>query len=222
MMEQTESASFNKRRMTARLDARLRWSAALCASISLLAIVAHVFSVLPMVYFLTFFGVPSILFLFILAAFARWIDARVLLTGLGVGVVGGFVSTLVYDGVRLVLNRTLFTQFDSFKAIYIFGSWISGKDTATIEAAAAGWLYHYWNGLSIALFYVLTFGRRHWGYAVGWALLMEAFMLGLFPFFLQVTNKIDFIALSMIGHFAYGVVLGLVAQKYAINWEDAA
>ncbi len=211
----------NRLRITAGLDARLRWSAAVCASISLLALAAHIFGILPMVYFLTFFGVPSILLLFTLAAFAHWIDARVLLNGLAVGVIGGFVATFCYDGVRLVLNRTLFTQFNSFKAIYIFGSWISGKSSATMEAAVAGWLYHYWNGLSIALFYVLTFGRRHWGYAVGWALCMEALMLGLFPFFLQVTDKIDFIALSMIGHLAYGIVLGLIAQKYAINWEDA-
>ncbi len=39
-------------------------------------------------------------------------------------------------------------------------------------------------------------------------------MLGLFPFFLRVTNKLDFIAVSMIGHLAYGAVLGLLAQQY--------
>lgn len=174
-----------------------------------------------MAYFLTFFGVPSVLLLFLLAGWASWINAPVLLNSLIVGVVAGALATIVYDVVRWILNKTVFTQYYSFKAIYIFGAWITGKDISTTEAAVAGWIYHYWNGLSIALFYTLTFGRRHWLYAVGWALFMEACMLGLFPFFLQVTNKWDFIALSMIGHLAYGAALGAIAQRYALNWQDA-
>jgi hypothetical protein len=209
-------------RVTARLDAQLRWTAAMCSMVSLAALVAHVFGILPMVYFLTFFGVPATLLLFVLAAYAKWIDARVFLRAITVGLLAGVLAVLTYDGVRLVLMKTAFTQFDSFKSHYIFGSWITGKDIDSTPAAIAGWTYHYWNGLAIALFYVLTFGRRHWLYAVGWAMFLEACMLGLFPLFLQVTNQVDFIVLSMIGHICYGIVLGLIAQKYALNWEDAA
>ena len=206
---------------TATADRGLRWSAAICASISLVALVAHIFAFLPMVYFLTFFGVRSVLLLFVMAAFARWIDDRVFLNCIAVGLIGGLIATLIYDAVRWILNRTVFTHYNSFTSIYIFGSWITGREISTPEAAVAGWTYHYWNGLSIALFYTLTFGRRHWLYAVGYALVMEAFMLGLFPFFVQVSDKFDFIALSMLGHLAYGAVLGLIAQKHARNWEDA-
>ncbi|MSP38628.1 MAG: hypothetical protein EXR70_09075 [Deltaproteobacteria bacterium] len=153
--------------MTKLADVALRVSAALCASISLVALLSHLFGPLPMAYFLTFFGVPSVLLLFTLAAFANWINAQVLLNALVVGVIGGLIATIVYDLVRWALNLTLFTQYHSFKAIYIFGSWITGKDVGSAQAAVAGWIYHYWNGLSIALFYVLTFGRRRWYYAVG-------------------------------------------------------
>ena len=48
----------------------------------------------------------------------------------------------------------------------------------------------------------------------GYGILMECCMLGLFPFFLRVTNKVDFIAVSMIGHLAYGAVLGGLTQRY--------
>jgi len=208
--------------ITQRAQRGLRWSAAICASISLVALVSHVIGALPMVYFLTFFGVPSVLLLFAAAAFAHRINAQVLLNALAVGVVGGLIATVVYDLVRWALNLTLFTQYQSFKAIYIFGSWITGKEVSSTQAALAGWIYHYWNGLAISLFYVLTFGRRRWYYAVGWALFMEGCMLGLYPLFVQVTDKLDFIVLSMTGHLAYGVVLGLIAQKHARNWEDTA
>jgi hypothetical protein len=43
---------------------------------------------------------------------------------------------------------------------------------------------------------------------------MECCMLGLFPMFLRVSNKFDFVAVSMIGHLFYGGSLGWLAQKY--------
>lgn len=209
-----------KPKVTARLDRQLRWVAAFCSLASLGALVSHVWGVLPMVYFLTFFGVPATILLFVVAAYARWVDARVFIRAVQVGLGAGVVAVLTYDGVRLLLMKTFFTKFDSYKSHYYFGHWITGQPMDSLATALAGWTYHYWNGLVIALFYVLTFGRRHWLYAVGWAMFLEACMLGLFPMFMKVTNQLDFIVLSMSGHAAYGLVLGLIARKYALNWED--
>jgi hypothetical protein len=50
---------------------------------------------------------------------------------------------------------------------------------------------------------------------------LEACMLGLFPLFMSIPHPIAFIAVSMFGHACYGVVLGLAAQRWALNWEDA-
>ena len=113
------------------------------------------------------------------------------------------------------------TGFDPFKSHYYFGMWITGQPMNSLATAIAGWTYHYWNGLAIALFYVLTFGRRLWIFAVGWAMFLEACMLGLFPLFMSIPHPIAFIAVSMFGHACYGVVLGLAAQRWALNWEDA-
>ena len=197
------------------IDGWLRWSAALCAIVSLGALVTHVFGLLPMVFFLTFFGVPSILLLLVMAAYARWINAPVFLTALAVGLAGGFVGTLAYDGVRLLFRTLHLFNYDGFVAIYIFGGWITGRETTTVEAAIAGWTYHFWNGLSFGVFYVLTFGRRHWLYGAAYGVVMELCMLGLFPLFVQVTDRFDFILLSLIGHLVYGAVLGLIAQHWA-------
>lgn len=201
-----------------RLGAWLRWSGAICAITSLGALVTHLAGLLPMVFFLTFFGVPSLLLLLIMAAYARWIDAPVFLNALLVGVAGGFVATLAYDGIRLLFRTSGLFNYDGFVAIYIFGGWITGQETTTVAAAVAGWAYHFWNGLSFGVFYVLTFGRRHWLYGAGYGVVMELCMLGLFPFFVQVTDRVDFIVLSLIGHLVYGTVLGLIAQRWAWGW----
>lgn len=200
---------------------RLRlWGAAL-ALVSLGALVSHALGWLPMVYFLTFFGVPSLLLLFLMAAYARRIDARVFLNCLAVGVVGGLIGTLMYDGVRGLLQVSQIFDYNGFKAIHIFGSWITGRPVGTAEAAWAGWIYHFWNGLSFGVFYTLMFGRRHWTIGIAYGLVMEAGMLGLFPMFLTVSNQFDFIMLSLIGHVFYGLGLGLYAQRFGMNWSDA-
>lgn len=204
------------------LERRLRWTAAALVLISLAALVSHIFGILPMVYFLTYFGVPSVLLLFWIAAWAKRIDAAVFLNCLAVGLAGGLVGTIMYDLVRLLIHESNLVSYNGFKAIYIFGSWISGHPVDSTQAAIAGWTYHFWNGLAFGVFYTLAFGRRHWIWCVGYALVIEALMLGLYPLFIRITDRVDFIVLSMIGHVCYGLGLGLVAQKYARNWSDAA
>ena len=195
----------------------LRVTTALCALTGLGALVTHVLGLLPMAYFLTFFGVPSIILALALAALARWINARIFLTSLAVGVVGGLAATLAYDVFRLAVRETRLFDYDGFKAIYIFGGWITGAP-GTTRAALAGWGYHFWNGMSFGVFYSLTFGGRRWLYGVAYGLVMEAMMLGLFPFFLRITDQLGFIVISMCGHLVYGAALGGITQRYARSW----
>ena len=199
----------------------LRIIAIVCAGTSLVALVTHVAGLLPMVYFLTFFGVPSVVLLFALTAYARWIDAQVFVRCVVVGVLGGLVSTVAYDAWRFLVQSTGLFRYNGFVAIYIFGSWISGLPATSREAAVVGWVYHFWNGVSFGTFYTLAFGRRRWPWGAAYGVLMEACMLGLFPFFLQVTDRVDFIVVSLTGHLVYGTVLGLLAQRHAANWTDA-
>src|SRR2546425_10987236 len=88
-----------------RTEAALRLSAILCSGVSALALVAHVLGFLPMPFFLEVFGIPSLLVLLALVAFAKKIDAEMFLNGLWVGLCAGVVATLVYDGVRLLVER---------------------------------------------------------------------------------------------------------------------
>lgn len=193
------------------------WGAG-CASASLVAWVAHVGGVLPMPFFLMFFGVPSVLLLFGLAALARWISVAVFTHSLRLGLVAGLVSTLAYDGVRLVIQAAPIFDYSAFRSIRIFGSWIADQPESAVAAQAAGWTYHFWNGVAFAIIFLLIFGRRPWYYGLAYGLVMELCMLGLFPFFLRVTDEVGFIVISLIGHAVYGAVLGLLAQRYALEW----
>jgi hypothetical protein len=207
----------NRAAVSPRINLFLRLTAGVCASTSLAALVAHVFGLLPMVFFLIFFGLPSLLLLFALAAWAKWIDAEGFLNSLAVGLIGGLAATLAYDGFRFLVGLTHLFHYNGFAAIYIFGSWISAKPTTSHAAAVAGWIYHFWNGLSFGVMYALAFIRKPWWVGVAYGIVMEMCMLGLFPLFLPISNKKDFIIMSMLGHIVYGLVLGLVGQNYRLG-----
>jgi hypothetical protein len=197
-----------------KMETALRISVVACALVSLAALVLHVFHLLPMPFFLEVFGVPSLLAIYGLAAYARKINAQLLTNGLAVGIWAGLVATVVYDGVRYLVEHAHPFGYSGFVPILMYGSWITTRPESTLAAHIAGWLYHYWNGATFGVIYALTFGKRAWGWGVGYGIIMECCMLGLFPFFLRVTNKIDFILISMIGHLAYGATLGVLAQRY--------
>lgn len=197
-----------------RAQQALRWSLIACAAVSLAALVAHVFHVLPMPFFLEVFGIPSLLVLYALAAYAKKINAAMLTNGLWVGLWAGLAATLVYDGVRFVVERTHLFGYNGFVPILMFGNWITGRPTDSLAAKLAGWSYHYWNGATFGVIYTLLAGRRRWWWGLGYGILMECCMLGIFPFFLRVSSKADFIAVSMIGHLAYGAVLGVLSARY--------
>lgn len=201
----------------ARTLALLRWSAVALAFVSLGALVSHVFGWLPMPYFLEVFGVPSLVLLLALAAFAKKINAALLVNGLWVGVGAGLIASLVYDGVRWLVTFTHLFGYTGFVPILMFGHWITGAPLDSTPAAIAGWSYHYWNGMTFGVIYTLGAGRVAWGWGILYGILMECCMLGLFPMFLKVNNRFDFVMVSMIGHVAYGATLGLLARRWLID-----
>ena len=200
-----------------RVRLALRWSLIGCALVSLAALVAHVFGILPMPFFLEIFGIPSLLAMYALAAYAKKINARMLTNGLWVGLWAGLVATVVYDGVRYLVQHAHLFGYSGFVPILMFGGWITGRPMTSVAAKIAGWSYHYWNGATFGVIYTLAAGRTAWWWGVGYGVLMECCMLGLFPMFLKINNTFDFVAISMIGHLFYGATLGFLSQRYLLD-----
>jgi len=168
-----------------------------------------------MSFFAQFLIFPSFLLLCVIASYARWIRAALFLDSLVVGTWTGLVATIVYDGVRFVVQRTHPFGYNGFVPILMYGSWITNKPTNSGIAVIAGWAYHFWTGTSFGLMYALAVGRRNWLFGVLWGVFLELCTLGLFPMFIRISSQLDFIVISMVGHVAYGATLGLLVQRYA-------
>lgn len=184
------------------------------ASASILALLLHAVGWLPMYFLVDLMAAPSLVVLLVLGIIARRINQPIFLNRLAVGAWGGLAATLAYDAVRLALWRTGVFRFNPFVSHPIFGWLITGLPEETLTAQLVGWSYHFWNGFGFGIMYTLVAGPAHWGYALLWALFLEIGWLTALPSVLEFRLNPELITLSMIGHGAYGIALGLIARKF--------
>ena len=135
--------------------------------------------------------------------------ARVeLLRRIKVGLLSGLLATIAYDVSRWVFVTFFHDTFAPFDVFPIFGHAIAGANLSPAAATTIGLLYHYTNGLMFAIAYAILFAPRGWWAGILWALGLEALMLTIYPGWLHPAPFAEFVSVSVLGHVAYGSVLG--------------
>ena len=186
-----------------------------CAGFSGAALLLHAAGWLPLYFLINVLGAPSLILLFLLAGLAYRLDETVFLNRLVTGAWAGLAATLAYDAIRLGLRLANLIPFNPFQSHPAFGMLITGAPEASLLAQGVGWAYHFWNGIGFGIMYTLVAGRAHWLYALGWAAVLELAWLSALPSVLSLKLNLAYLATSAIGHGAYGVVLGLLSQRYS-------
>lgn len=125
------------------------------------------------------------------------------------GLLVGVAGTAAYDGSRWLLVQLGGMQVSPFEALPLFGRALIGPAGVGAAVTAAGVAYHLLNGVAFGTAYVVWFGRRAWWWGIVFALGLEAFMLALYPGWLNPKSVAELTQISMVGHFAYGTTLGL-------------
>ncbi len=184
------------------------------ASVSLVALITYAVGWLPLYFLVDALGAPSLAALLAVGVIARRVDERVFLGRLIAGIWLGFVATIAYDLIRYLIRAAGLISFDPFMTHAIFGRLITGYAETTTVAIVAGWAYHYWNGIGLGLMYTLVAGNARWTYAVVWAVFLEVCWLLTLPSAFQLKLSVAFVAVSLIGHLAYGSTLGSLAQRF--------
>ena len=136
------------------------------------------------------------------------------------GLVGGFVATFVLDTFRQlgVIHKWLPTD-----TVMLFGKMISGPMSAELMWVTTGILYHFLNGATFGLLYVLIFGAKNWKWGVAWGLIVEFFMMTLPPmapmtgFFGVKTGSPALFLITLIAHIGFGLTLGIVAKQLFVK-----
>ncbi len=184
-------------------------------SLGILAFLLHAASWVRMPFTLSFVSLPGLVVLAVVLAYARRADDRVLLHRLKHGFWAGLIGTLVfYDGGRVLIQASGIWEYDAFRAMPIFGSLITERPPAAAASVIAGWIYHFWNGISFGMMYALMAAGRHWFWGFAWAMFLEMAMIYTYPvvFGVSRTNS-GFVIISILGHALYGIVLGVWMQR---------
>jgi hypothetical protein len=182
-----------------------------------LALAAHILWDLSMTWLAGFVVLPASAFLVILAFLGqgRTDRAKIFSNRIIAGAVFGLMATLVYDISRPLLVEVFQLDFNPYRAHPIFGSLITGRPESDDVAVAVGWAYHFWNGISFGMMLALILPRATWWQGLIWAEALQFFMMMLYPRFLEV--RLDdpaFLATGLVGHGLYGIVLGLLLNRY--------
>jgi hypothetical protein len=135
-----------------------------------------------------------------------------------IGLVAGLLATLAYDSSRWIMVTLFHYTFWPFDVYPIFGYAIAGSNIPSNVATVIGTLYHYTNGIMFAIAYTILFAPRGWWAGILWALGLEALMLAIYPGWLHPRAFNEFVSVSMLGHVAYGSVLGSFSQQ-ALKWR---
>jgi hypothetical protein len=130
-----------------------------------------------------------------------------------VGLMAGFLATIAYDVSRWLIVTIFHDTFAPFHVFPIFGYAIAGTNLSPTVATAVGTFYHYANGIFFAVTYTILLAPRGWWTGILWALGLEALMLTVYPGWIHPTPFEEFLSVSMLGHVAYGSVLGTFSRR---------
>lgn len=134
---------------------------------------------------------------------------RVLVTGL----VAAGAALVAYDATRYAVFTAFGYETGPFKAFVHFGAGLVGESASETTHWVAGTAFHVINALTFGIAYTIVAGRRGVLAGVAFGLGLEAAMIAFYPAWLQIPNLQEFLQMSIVGHVAYGGVLGVVARR---------
>jgi len=189
--------------------------AAVCALSSGIALVVAIVADLNLSLACSFILVPAFIAFLAVTVIVRRHEQTLFFVRLKAGLVAGVLGTIAYDGLRFAVENAGLSSANSFRAIRVFGMSLTAQSIDAPGAIAAGWTFHVVNGVGFAVAYVMVMaGKRvYWGLL--YAMALETAMVTLYPGWLQMTPSAEFLTLSVLGHVAYGAVVGAIGERTA-------
>lgn len=142
---------------------------------------------------------------------------RDFLLHLRVGALAAVLATIVYDLTRVVIAAIDPARISPFEAFRAFGVGLVGDGLSDTALFFVGLGVHALNGVAFGVAYCLLFGTRGPIAGVIWSLVLTLFQVGLYPGWLDVEAYRPFVTMSLIGHIAYGIVLGGLCRRWILR-----
>ncbi len=199
----------------------------LLAASSIACLLADFYGLCPMHIFTPFIFAPTMVALAALALLDRANGDGKLWRAVWIGLAGGLLAAVAYDVFRLPFVfakewgiQALVPPMQLFKVFPRFGAMVLGQPmeqtSYSLTTQIVGWLYHFSNGATFGVMYMAMVGegtRRHWAWAVVFAMGLELGMLFTpYPGVFGISVTARFVVVTLVAHGIFGMELGLAAR----------
>lgn len=164
--------------------------------------------------------IPSMVLLLIVAVVAHRLKLERLTNRIWTGVWVGAVSTAALDVIRLpgFFVGWMPGNMPRMFGVLILDQMALGPDNLS---DVVGGLYHYWVSACFGLAYTLIMGRTRWWGGLIWGLIIEIGMMITPPMviamdtgYFGLKQGFGVLGVSLTAHISYGIVLGLLLERY--------
>src|SRR5213075_630159 len=173
----------------------------------------------PMHVFTPFIFLPALMALIAFAALDCSRGNGQLWRAVWVGLFGGLLAAAAYDIFRLPFVfanewglSSAIPPMDLFKAFPRFGAMVLGEPIEqsrySFLTQLVGWIYHFSNGATFGVMYLALIGdgsKRHWSWAVLFALALElGMLLTPYPGVFSIALTARFVFVTIAAHAIFG------------------
>jgi hypothetical protein len=142
-----------------------------------------------------------------------------------VGLASGAVATVALEAIRMPGFWLGFMpgNLPRLMGVLLLNQFATGP---TVTSDIAGWAYHFWNGATFGLIYVLVFGTsRRWlaavyGVVLGFGFMFSPVVSSLGVGFLGLEFSKGFPVTVTLAHAAFGATLGWLSAKW-LGFEES-
>lgn len=202
----------------------------LLAASSIACLLADFYGLCPMKLFTSFVFLPAVSVLLAFAIQDRRNGDGQLWRAVLIGLTGGLIAAVAYDVFRLPFVFAKEWGLDAilppmklFKVFPRFGAMVLGQPVEqpsySLTTQIVGWVYHFSNGATFGVMYMALIGegtRRHWAWAVLFALALELGMLFTpYPAVFNIPVTRRFVVVTVAAHAIFGVGLGVSVRWLA-------
>lgn len=191
--------------------------------------------IIPFTTYRDFILFPSIAILVAVGIFASLKSKRLanrLISGLWIGA----VATLALEAIRIpgyavlhwlpgddmIMMPGMFLTGVAPTLMDLMNMMMSGQPMQPpANVMMTGTLYHFWNGATMGAIYTLIMGKGRWYYGLIWGFIINlgmmlapwlVMMMG--PFGIKYLDGYNIFAIALGAHLAYGLVIGILAQRF--------
>ncbi len=193
-------------------DWPLRIALALLAMLSVAPLLAWVYRLGEFSTWYWYVTVPALVALAVAGVVVARSERRVRLHHTMVaGAIGGLIGTIGYDVFRLpfmALGLRLLAPVDSYGVLLLDAVGSSGR------TGTAGWFFHTTNGVCFGVAFALIAARRHWAWALGWAMVLETATIATpFVTLYGLSTRPWLIVIAYLAHIPYGLAIGFAVRN---------